>query len=64
MTAKTRPARGLSLSQKFSRLCTRMKNPEWRRYGATLFAGKMLGVGLVLLIMVVVTGLFFTHVYA
>jgi Amt family ammonium transporter len=64
MTAKTRYTRGLSLSQKFSRLCTRLRDREWQRYGGTLFAGKILGVGLVLLIMAVVTAMFFTSVYA
>src|SRR5882762_5244953 len=64
MPAKTKPGRNLSLSQKFSRLCSRLREPEWRRYGGTLFAGKIIGVGLVLLVMTVVTGLFFTHVYA
>src|SRR5258706_12049581 len=64
MPAKTKPGRNLSLSQKFSRLCSRLREPEWRRYGGTLFAGKIIGVGLVLLVMAVVTGLFFTHVYA
>src|ERR1700747_519610 len=54
----------LSLSQKFSRLAGRMRDREWRKYGGTLFAGKMMGIGLVLLIMTVVSGLFFTHVYA
>ena len=54
----------LSLSQKFSRLGERLKTPEWRRFGGTLLAGKVLGVGLVLLIMAAVTGLFFSHVLA
>ena len=65
------PARGstargprLSLSEKFSRLRVRLRNSEWRRYGGTLLAGKVIGVGLVLLLMGVFTGLFFTHVYA
>src|SRR6266550_59034 len=64
MTVKTRAQKRLSLSQKVSRLLKRMQEPEWRRYGGTMLAGKILGVGLVLLIMAVVTGLFFTHVYA
>jgi hypothetical protein len=38
MPAKTKPGRNLSLSQKFSRLCSRLGEPEWRRYGGTLFA--------------------------
>ena len=54
----------LSLSQKFSRLAGRLRDREWRKYGGALFAGKILGVGLVLLVMMVVSGLFFTHVYA
>src|SRR6266481_6296174 len=54
----------LSLSQKLSRLAGRLRDREWRKYGGTLLAGKVLGVGLVLLVTTVVTGLFFTHVYA
>src|ERR1700690_1028459 len=54
----------LSLSQKFSRLAGRLRDRQWRKYGGTLFAGKIMGVGLVLLTMMVVSGLFFTHVYA
>jgi Amt family ammonium transporter len=64
MTGKTRPTARLTLSQKYSRLRTRLKNPEWRRYGGTLLGGKLLGLGVVLLLMVVVSGLFFTTVHA
>src|SRR5947207_9598216 len=64
MTVKTTAQKRLSLSQKVSRLLKRMQEPEWRRYGGTMLACKILGVGLVLLVMAVVTGLFFTHVYA
>src|SRR3989442_3209932 len=39
----------LSLSQKISRLQVRLHDREWRRYGTALLAGKMLGVGLLLL---------------
>ena len=35
----------LSWSQKISRLGSRMRDPEWRRYGRILFAGKLLGIG-------------------
>jgi ammonium transporter, Amt family len=38
----------LSWSQKISRLGTRMRDPEWRRYGKLLLAGKLMGVGLLL----------------
>src|ERR1700753_460487 len=31
---------------KFARLGKRMQSPEWRRYGAVLLAGKVLGIGL------------------
>lgn len=64
MRAKAEAGGRLALSEKFSRLCRRLRDPQWRRYGGTLLAGKVLGVGLVLLVMVVVSGLFFTHVYA
>jgi Amt family ammonium transporter len=35
-----------SLQQKLVRLRARMDDPEWRRYGKLLLAGKLLGVGL------------------
>src|SRR3954453_14430572 len=54
----------LSLSGKLSRLATRLRDPEWRRYGGLLLGGKAMGVGIVLLLMTVVSGLFFGHVYA
>lgn len=54
----------LSFAQKISRLGTRLHDSTWRRYGATLLAGKIMGVGLTLLIMAAVTGLFFTKVLA
>ena len=64
MSATVEKCKKLSLSQKLSRLSGRMRDPEWRRYGGTVLFGKMLGIGLVLLIMAVVSGLFFAHVYA
>ncbi|HEX8914189.1 MAG TPA: ammonium transporter [Humisphaera sp.] len=45
----------LSYSQKIARLGRRLKDPEWRRYGAALLAGKMVGVALLLLIAVALT---------
>jgi ammonium transporter, Amt family len=56
--------KNMSLSEKFSRLRSRLRKPQWRRYGGTLLAGKVIGVGLVLAIMAVVTGVLFSHVYA
>src|ERR1700733_3181891 len=64
MSAKSHTRQRMSLSQKFSRLGARLKQSEWRRYGGTLLAGKIIGVGIVLGSMAVVTGLFFTHVLA
>ena len=42
----------LSWSQKISRLGTRMRDPEWRRYGRLLMVGKLAGVGLVLVVLI------------
>ena len=42
--------RRLSYSEKISRLRTRLKNPEWRRYGKLLLAGKGAGIALTLAI--------------
>ena len=64
MSAIRRQATQLSLSEKFTRLGTRMRDPEWRRYGRLLLTGKVLGVGLTLMTMFVVTSLFFSHVFA
>jgi Amt family ammonium transporter len=52
------------LTQKLSRLSVRLRDPEWRRYGRLLLAGKALGIGLVLLIITVVSGVLFSHVLA
>lgn len=54
----------LSLSQKFSRLASRLSNREWRRYGMALFAGKALGVAIVFMVMTIVSGVFLTHALA
>jgi Amt family ammonium transporter len=64
MSVIAKYASKLTLSQKFSRLAKRLRDPEWRRYGGLLLGGKAIGIGLVLLIITVVSGLFFTHVYA
>jgi ammonium transporter, Amt family len=64
MTEIARPGKKLTLAEKFSRLSIRLRDPEWRRYGKLLFAGKVVGVGLVLLVIVVISGMFFGHVYA
>src|SRR5258708_36094045 len=40
----------LSLSCKLSRLCAWLRDSEWRRYGVLLLAGKLAGIGLLLLL--------------
>ena len=64
MSGRTLNASRLSISEKFVRLRTRLKDSEWRRYGKLLLAGKALGVIAVLLIITVTSGLFFTVVRA
>jgi Amt family ammonium transporter len=64
MSAIARREKKLSFAEKVTRLGQRLRKPEWRKYGGTMLAGKVMGVGMVLLFMAVVTGLFFTHVYA
>src|SRR5579883_1295344 len=39
----------LSWSKKLSRLRTRLRDPEWRRYGTLLLSGKCVAIGLLLL---------------
>src|SRR6266478_6527444 len=64
MVAVSQQWKRLSLAGKFSRLAGRLRDPEWRRYGGLLLGGKALGIGMVLLFITVVSGLFFGHVYA
>jgi ammonium transporter, Amt family len=64
MKSIVRPGESLSLAQKLSRLQERLKEPQWRRYGATLLAGKVAGVACTLLVMAAVTGVFFAKVLA
>ncbi len=64
MSALPRRGKKLSLAEKFTRLGGRLRDAEWRRYGKLLLAGKLAGVGIVLLFMTVVSGLFFGRAYA
>ena len=63
MSAIARKQR-LPLSKKLSRLAMRLRDPEWRRYGGLLLGGKAAGLAIVLLLITVVSGLFYGHVYA
>ncbi len=64
MKSNVRHRCSLTVVQRLWRLQGRLRQPDWRRYGFTLFAGKMAGIGLSLLIMTAVSGLFFSKVYA
>ena len=64
MRSIVRRGESLSFAQKLSRLGTRLRESRWRQYGATMLFGKLAGVGLTLLIMAAVTGVFFAKVYA
>ncbi len=47
----------LSLSEKFSRLTGRLRDPQWRRFGGTLLFGKMLGLALTFFLMLALPAL-------
>jgi Amt family ammonium transporter len=64
MSVIAKEGKKLSLSEKLSRLATRLRDPQWRRYGGLLLGGKAIGLGVALLFITVVSGLFFGHVYA
>jgi Amt family ammonium transporter len=64
MSALPRRRKKLSLAKSLSRLAVRPREPEWRRYGTLLLIGKAMGVGVVLVLTTVVSGLFFARVYA
>ena len=54
----------LTFSRKLSRLADRLRQPEWRKYGATLLTGKLAGLGCTLLMMAAISGIFFAKVMA
>ncbi|MFN8008774.1 MAG: ammonium transporter [Terriglobia bacterium] len=56
--------RKLSFTQKIHRMKTRLSDPEWRRYGKLLVAGKLMGILLLLVLVGVVPALFNGKVYA
>lgn len=63
-TRRTSDGIVVSPAGKLTRLGTRLKDREWRNYGATMLAGKLMGVGAALLIGGFVTTLCFAHVFA
>ncbi|MDR3734802.1 MAG: ammonium transporter [Acidobacteriaceae bacterium] len=54
----------LSLSQKITRLGHRLQQPQWRRYGYLLAAGKAVGIAGVLAVIVFAKHVFFANVLA
>ena len=64
MKLNVRQRKSLTFAEKLTRLTGRLRDREWRRYGATLLFGKVAGVGSTLLIMAAVTGIFFSKVLA
>ena len=54
----------LSWPEKFRRLTFRLRDHEWRRYGTLLLAGKGLGLVVLYLAIIVISGLFGVHVLA
>jgi Amt family ammonium transporter len=64
MPSTVRYCTKLSLRHKFSRLATRLRDPEWRRYGKLLIAGKAMGLASLLLCIGLISGLFFGKVFA
>src|SRR5437763_16650136 len=64
MRSTSMPAAKLALSGKLSRLSSRLRDSEWRRYGLLLCGGKAIGLGLVLLLVALCSGLLGTRVLA
>src|ERR1700734_822559 len=64
MLRRPRKEKRLSFSEKLSRLNTRLRDPEWRRFGGTLLAGKVIGIGAVLGVIAFMSYVVFAHVYA
>jgi len=59
-TIETSPGR----VDKLRRLRARLRDPEWRRYGYLLLAGKMLGIGLLLASVTIISSLIGADVHA
>jgi Amt family ammonium transporter len=64
MSAFPQQRKKLSRGERFSRLAVRLRDPEWQRYGKLLLVGKLTGIGVVLLVVTVISELFFGRVYA
>ncbi len=52
------------VSKKLSILSSRLRDPEWRRYGYLLLAGKALGIAVLFMAITAISGIFFSKVLA
>jgi Amt family ammonium transporter len=64
MAAITHPPRTSFVSRKLATLSSRLRDPEWRRYGYLLLAGKALGLAVLFLAITTISGVFFSKVLA
>src|SRR5690349_12327462 len=48
----------LTMSEKLSRLGSRLREPQWRKYGATLLFGKLLGLAVLFALIMIATSLY------
>ncbi len=64
MAESAHPRRTSFISRRLSVLASRLRDPEWRRYGYLLFAGKALGIAVLFLAVTAISGIFFSKVLA
>ncbi len=64
MAAIGNSQRTSSVSKKLSILSSRLRDPEWRRYGYLLLTGKALGIAVLFMAINVISGIFFSKVLA
>ena len=64
MAAIAHPPRTSFVSRKLSVLVSRLRDPEWRRYGYLLLAGKALGIAVLFMAITAISGIFFSKVLA
>ena len=64
MTAIAHSTRTSFLNRKLSVLVSRLRDPEWRRYGYLLLVGKALGIAVLFMAITAISGIFFSKVLA
>src|SRR5277367_916479 len=64
MAETAHPPRTSFISRKLSLLVSRLRDPEWRRYGYLLLAGKALGLVVLFMAITMISGIFFSKVLA